>query len=158
MRSLIFLVIVILTLGGCGTSKPTQLTKTTTVKDSIWTEVQKVKRDTTITIPGATTYIRIPVYELTEVPVTKTSGRSTASIRKVGNNIEVQCECAKYKAKIQFLETIISQYQKIQELTENTIIVPEKFVPWWVKIFAWLGGIALAFGIGLLVIKVIKPF
>lgn len=158
MRLLIYIAIVGLglSLSGCGSAKPTLTTKTT-VKDSVWTEVQKVKRDTVITIPGDTTFISIPYYELTETPIKRTSGRSTASIKKVGDQIKVQCECLEYKAKIEFLETIIAQYQKIQELTENTIIVPEKFVPWYTKILAWAGGIAIAFGVGMIVLKFIKP-
>ena len=156
MRTFVFSFIVAVVLSGCGGSKPATYTSQI-VKDSIWTAVKRVQRDTIITIPGDTTYITVPVMELTEVPVTKTNGRSTASIKRVGDDIQVSCECAEYKQKIALLETIISQYEKIQELTDKTVVVPERYIPWWVKILAWIGAIALAASGVLVTFKFIRP-
>lgn len=149
-----FLVIV-MGMVGCGNMRPTTQTNTT-VKDSTWTETRYVKRDTTITIPGDTTFIRIPITEITETPIVRNSGRSSAKIKKVGNDLEITAICEQYVQNIELLETQIKQLQKIVELTEKKTTIPVKYVPWTVKILAWIGAVCLGAGFVFIGFKLLK--
>lgn len=134
---------------GCRSVKPSTET-IHTVKDSSWTEVKYHKKDTTITIPGAVSYITVPISTLTETPIKNTSGHSTVSVKRTGDVLEVVCECAEYKQRIAYLETEITHLHKIIELHKQLKTEPYPFVPWTIKILAWIGGIALG-AIGLFV-------
>jgi len=156
MRLLIYIAIVGCLVGcGSGRTMSTQQTNRT-VSDSSWVDVKTVQKDTVITIPGDTTFIKVPVYDLTEEYIRKTSGRSSAALRKVGDDIEVICECLEYKQKIEYLETIIEKNNKIVELQE-TIINNTKIeyrTPWYSKALNVIGGGAIIFTL----INIIKRF
>lgn len=157
MRGVVYLLIMMLLLGGCRPGKNLQ-EKVRIVTDSTWTNVRTLQRDTVITIPGDTTIIRVPITKITEVPITKTNGRSSASLKRVGDDIEVECECKSYKQKIEYQEKIIENYQKIQELQQDLITKREKFVPWYIQVLAITGVIALVGILGFLAAKFLKPF
>lgn len=140
---LIFFIVIVLSMVGCGSTLPTTQT-ISTVKDSTWTETRYVKKDTTITIPGDTTIIRIPVTQISETPIIRKSGRSSASIKRVGDELEITAICEQYEKNIELLETQIKQLQKIVELTEKKTTIPVKYVPWYTKILAWIGGVAIS--------------
>jgi hypothetical protein len=159
MLRIVFILIVAVALQGCGARRFAPSTQSNQkVTDSSWTKVRTVARDTVITIPGDTTRISIPVYEITEVPIKKTIGRATATVSRKGENIEVSCECAEYKKKIELLETIIEKQQKIIDQQKKITSVPVKYVPWYTQTLAWIGGVALAAGIVLVALKFLKPF
>ncbi|MBK5213632.1 MAG: hypothetical protein JJE55_08240 [Flavobacteriaceae bacterium] len=122
------------------------------MKDSTWTEVKYHKKDTTITIPGDVSYISLPISEITENPVKKSSGRSTATVSRSGDNIQVQCECAEFKQTISYLETEITHLREIIDLQKQISTVPVQFVPWYIKTLAWIGGAALV-GVVFLIAK-----
>lgn len=151
--------IVAVALQGCRSGRFAPSTQSNQkVTDSSWTKVRTVARDTVIIVPGDTTRLSIPVYEITERPITKTIGRATATVSRSGNNIEVSCECAEFKKKIELLETIIEKQQKIIDQQIEITSVPVKYVPWYTQTLAWIGGVALAAGVVLVALKFIKPF
>lgn len=159
MLRVVFIWIVASALIGCRSGRFAPSTHSNNkVTDSSWTKVRTVSRDTIIIIPGDTTRLSIPVYEITERPIKKTIGRATATVSRQGENIEVSCECAEYKHKIELLETIIEKQQLIIDQQKLTTTVPEKYVPWYITALAWIGGAALAAGIVLVVLKFLKPF
>lgn len=128
-----------------------------TVRDSIATTVRYHKKDTTITIPGDTSYIRIPVTRLSEEPVTQTTGRATASVKKTGDDVEVECRCEEYEELITLFEKHVETLHQRLDSQQKTHIVTEKYVPWYINIFAWAGAISLGIVIGRLGLKILKP-
>jgi valyl-tRNA synthetase len=143
-------------LGSCGTGNLSRET-IRTVKDSTVTEVTYHKRDTVITIPGDTTRISVPFTEITNEPIRKTTGRTTAIISRDGDNVNVECITEELQQKLDLIDKVIKQLRTIQESEKTTIEVPVKFVPWTTKILAWIGGIALGAIAVLLGIKFLKP-
>ena len=136
-------------LAGCRSVKPSTET-IHTVKDSSWTEVKYHKKDTTITIPGAVSFITLPFSELTDIPVKKTIGHSTVSLKRSGDNIEAVCECVAYKQRITYLEKETTMLRQLLDLQKQLTTKPYPYVPWYIKMLAWMGGICLgyfAFGI-----------
>ena len=154
MRLFLFIFICLLATG-CRTIKPST-ESIHTVKDSTWTVTKYHKKDTVITIPGDVSYITVPIKDVNETPVTKTSGRSTATVKRTGDMLEIVCECAEFKQKIEYLETEITHLQKIIELQKELKTEPYPYVPWYYKILAWIGGIALVLCGGLLAFKLLK--
>lgn len=128
-----------------------------TVKDSIRTEVRFHKKDTTITIPGDTSYIRIPITQLTGEPVSVKTGRATATVKKIGESIEVMCKCDEYKKLIGLMEKHINTLHHKIETSEETRTEFEKYVPWYIKVLAWIGGVFLVLIVGRIALKSIKP-
>jgi len=153
---LITIAIVCLTLVGCGTGRMAKET-IRTVKDSTVTEVTYHTRDTIITVPGDTTRISVPFTEITNVPIRKTTGRTTAIISRDGDNVNVECITEELQQRLELFDKVIQQLRTIQESEKTTIEVPVKYVPWLTKILAWIGGVAIG-AIGVLVgIKFLKP-
>ncbi|MEH6405760.1 MAG: hypothetical protein V7767_00620 [Leeuwenhoekiella sp.] len=154
---LIIVTLLVLLLSSCGGGKPT-LTRSVTEKDSTWTKVSTIKRDTIITIPGDSIKIRIPILDITEEPVTRYGVRSSASVRKENEDLVIDCKCDEYKQQIELMEKLIEQHETYEKLLKETVLKPERYVPWYIKILAWIGGISIL-GIGVIVtIKFIKPF
>jgi len=164
MRLLIYIAIVGfgLILSGCGSAKPTLTTNTTeTVTDSTVTTIRIVPRDTTITVPKDSVIVKVPLVDLTEVPVEQTSlsGKVKAKVRIVNKIIEVECLIDALELKISIQDKEIERLQKIvkKKKVVQVTTVPVKYVPWYVKIFAWFGLALAILGIIKLLIKYIKP-
>lgn len=118
-------------------------------KDSVHTSVNYIKRDTTIVIPGDTLSLKVPIYNLSEVPTTiRTSNGLTLSLQKLNQDILATCNVDDLKKIIELQDKIIqtSRYSSQSE----TIEIPVEFVPKWTAFFATLGkvaaGIAVVFG------------
>lgn len=145
----------VLALGGCRTVRlPAETIRT--VKDSITTTVRYHKKDTTITIPGDTSYIRIPITRLSEEPVTQTTGRATASVKKTGDNVEVECRCEEYEELITLFEKHVETLHQKLDSQQDTQIIKDKYVPWHINTLAWVGAISLGIAIGRIGLKFLK--
>ena len=144
----VLLIISLLILIGCAGTKRGSIISTT--KDSTVTTITKVPRNEIITVPGDSIKIRIPVLDLTEEPIVRRSDRAVASIRKVGNDIEVDYKCEQYLKQIEVMDQLIETQRELIKTQQETIIVPERFVPWYIKILATIGGLTLI-GLGIIV-------
>lgn len=152
LRLVFFIFLIGFSMVGCRTVRPS-VENTHTVKDSTWTEVKYHKKDTVITIPGDVSFISVPLDKITEKPTTQSSGRSTATVKRNGDNIEVQCECAEFKQRISYLETEITHLQKIIDLQKQLKTEPYPYTPLLTKILAWIGGVALGALVVLICLK-----
>lgn len=139
MKNLIILLIVSLTLMCCKSpqilpSKEQQ----TTVKDSTFV-TRKVVDTMEVLRPADTASIRMLLSKLTSKPTVVTSKQATVSLRKVGNEIQADCECTELKEAIKiYKETIHYQKQIITELREtNTVIQNE--MNFLQKLFFYIG-------------------
>lgn len=155
MRTVVFFMVVVL-LGSCRSLQPSSNT-IETVKDSTVTTVRYVEKDTLITVPGDTLKFSVPLYELSEEPIERKAGRTTARVSLKGENLTVECLTEEYERLIKYQNEIIETLREINRNKQKTIEVPVEFTPWWKQTLAWIGGIALAFGIGLIILKFIKP-
>lgn len=134
-----------LTTGCCRQQYPTVRDS---VKDSISVERHTVARDTIIKIPGDSVSITIPYASLNNdstpfKPLQKNNGRASLKVTKQPNNdIQIACKCDSASIAAKVLDTYIKEHRQVE--TTKTIISPsEKYIPRWVKILAWIGGILL---------------
>ncbi|TWP30515.1 hypothetical protein ETU09_00510 [Apibacter muscae] len=135
---------------GCGSRKPHPSHKTET--NTLIVEKTTTYRDTVFVTEKAKASVTTPVENLNEKPQVSKNKNATQSLYKdKDGNIVADCECdslqiaAKIKQELQkeTLETVITETQ-IQK-------VP--YVPFLVKCLAWIGGGAVVFLIGVLLIK-----
>lgn len=137
------LVVLLLIVTSCKSSKEMASTSTSTVKDSISTVVSIVPHDTIIKVAAESAQIRVPISELSEKPILKTAGKITASVKKVDNTVEVDCHTEEYELKIALLNKIISTYKQQVKETKSVEKVPVKYIPKVVKLLAWCGAFFL---------------
>lgn len=152
------LIAIVVSLAACGSGKNRSTKHTTTVlKDSTVTEIRYQKRDTLITIPGDTLRVTIPYSEITKEGKKITQGNQTVSIAKDNaGNVVVDCITAEIQRLLQLQDQIITTLRKIESDTKETTIVPQRYVPFYIKALAWMGGIFI-FLIGIGLILKIKP-
>lgn len=131
-------------LASCGSVQESTKTQET-VSDSTSVNVKEVKRDTVIEVPGDTTKVSIPVFDLDEKPqhFESNTKRSSLTIRKVNDTLDIDCKCERYKEQIQLLDKIIKRQRKIITTKKTEKSVPVKFTPWYMKALGWVGALAL---------------
>jgi len=115
---------------------------TTNVKDSIIRTIKK--RDTLITRVADTARISTLVSQLTEKAILKRSKYATASIRRIGNKIEVECIADELRAVIELQQETISHYKEITQSQKDTITIFQKKIPAMLKPLVWIGGATIA--------------
>lgn len=157
MRTLLALIVIVL-LASCGAKKPTVIGRDVTVKDSVSVTSSFEPAVQTFTIPAESTGVSATIDELTEKPVTNTTGNITATLSRKRDQINCECHTEELEKQIEWLKETI-QYERSQTKTETiTQEVEVKYTPLYVKILAWIGGISLAlFGLSA-AIKKFNPF
>lgn len=145
---------------GCKTPKP--VLQTSVVKtDSTSTKVTFKKQLDTFKVAADSLKINVPIASLTEVPIiaVSKSGRSKGSVRRVNNNIEVECFTDKYEKIIETQTKLIETLIKLTEVKETKETITEYKTPWYAKALSGIGAIALLVLVGSFAIKrYIKPF
>lgn len=146
-----------LTMVSCFSSKPTATSKQTkTVKDSV--TVQKQTIDSLLVARKADTVkLQTTIDKLTQKPIVKRSNYTRLKLRKVGNTIEAECIADELKQLIALQKEIISHYKEISLEKQDTIIIPQRYIPALLKPLIWIGGITLAVIIGGLLVRFVKP-
>jgi hypothetical protein len=155
MKAIIIIILTFL-ICSCGARK-IDLSEKTTVTDSTFTTVRTVKRDTIITVPGDSIKVRIPIYDIQEVPITRKTERASVTISKENDTLIVDCKCEQYQELIRVQDKIIEKQRELITNLQKTVVIPEKYTPWYVKVLAWIGGISILIVAAALLIKYIKP-
>ncbi|MEZ7494507.1 hypothetical protein QO206_03355 [Leeuwenhoekiella aequorea] len=153
------LVLIILSAGGCK-SKAT-LTETTTIRDSTVTTIKVTPRDTVIRVAGDSLQLKVSLAKLREnLYITETRNRVTASVGLQGDELTVDCKIDSLLVELELRDTIITTLRERLEKKATVKEVPVKYVPWYIKILAWIGGLTVVYlGVKLaLFIKSKKPF
>jgi len=114
--------------------------------------------DTTVSFPADSVRIVSSVNSLSEIPTVKKGERATLSISRLGEIITADCKAEALEAKIRLLNKEIEHFREVKTDRSETVIVPERFVPWTVKYLAWIGGIFLLFHGIKLILKFYNPF
>ena len=143
-KYLLLISLMLVGLTGCRTARPvlqTSVTKT----DSTSTKVTYQKKVDTLTAAADSLKINVPIANLTEVPIiaTSKSGRSTGSVRRVNNNIEVECFTAEYEKIIETQNKLIETLIKRTEVKETKETKTEFKTHWIYKALSWIGILAV---------------
>lgn len=136
------LVVVVLLIGmwGCKAPNPTH-TKSIIEKDSVYTKVNLIPRDTTVFIPGDIIQLKVPVYELNEVPVTVNTSRGTLELSKINEEILAKCNIDDLQKIITLQDKLIQEYQSNVKTEIEYKEVEKQVYPKWLvisSIFGWL--------------------
>ncbi|MEM8506233.1 MAG: hypothetical protein AAF717_00325 [Bacteroidota bacterium] len=161
MKKLILPIVLLLLLTTCRTLKvePSTTQTTTTVKDSISTRTE-VQDSMLLVRKADTASISQLITSLNSTPITQKTGSATLSLRRIGNEIQAECECAELKEAVKLYKEIIEFYQNRETVIDTQTTVVQQKVPGYLKPFLWLGYLLsaglLLFG-GLKIYRVIKP-
>lgn len=155
MRKLIYIAIVGCLVVSCASRKEvstsTRLLSTNT-SDSITTVKRVIPVDTLVVVPKDSISLSVPLNELSETPIERTNGRTTARVSYRNNNIDVECLTEEYEQIITLQKEVIETLQKIikeQKETIDTKTVITK-TPWYLQPITWI--------IGFVIILVLKNF
>lgn len=137
-------VLLILSAGGCK-SKAT-LTESTMVRDSTVTTVTVVPRDTLVKVPGDSLRLTTTIAELRKaLYITETRNRLTAAIGLQGDSLTVDCKIDSLLLELELRDKTINTLRDRLEKKATVEYVPEKYVPFLVKLLAWVGGLTLVY-------------
>jgi len=153
MKPWILLILVFVV--GCKSQQSTSVEKTTVIDSTV---VKFTPVDTTLTFPADSVRIVSSVNSLSDIPTVKKGERATLSISRLGEMITADCKAEALEAKIRLLNKEIERFREVKTDRSETVIVPERFVPWTVKYLAWIGGIFLLFHGIKLILKFYNPF
>ncbi len=147
LLKIIFLIIVLLLFClACKTPKST-IEKSITRTDSTVTKVSYVKKTDTIIIPSDSLKFSVPLPRISEIPiyVKSKTGHITGSVKKIDQNIEVECYVEELIKIIESQNEIIETLTKQTTDSQNTITNIEYKTHWLYKLLSIIGGVALLF-------------
>lgn len=153
---LIVLFVVMGFVTGCAVKKPVVMERTVTDTVTIKETVQV--RDTVIVADSAKATVIIKQCEdITTEPIQAKSKQATVKVYKdkATGQIKADCECDTLAIKAQVQDKIKTEV-RVKTVTD-TKIVEKKFVPFVVKLLAWIGGILSGGIIVMLLIKKAIP-
>lgn len=172
-RQILIAILKVAAIGGmifCLSSCSRKITSTSAVLDSTVTEVKNIERDTVLTIGADSISVMLSLEELPVKvshhessgmppalkPIIKKGHRSTVIIEQSGDNLKATCICPEAEIKARLYDKLVTTLHQRKEASVK--VVPQKFVPLFVKILAWIGAGALVYTAVRLIIKYYKPF
>lgn len=144
MKKIVAFVLFLIGFWGCKSPNPKH-TDIQIQKDSIVTKVNYIPRDTTIVIPGDIMELKVPVYNLTEVPITVQTSKGTLELSKLNEEILAKCNIDDLQMIITLQDKLISEYQEKLKTKSETIEVRVKYIPKWVQFLAAIGAMAILY-------------
>lgn len=146
--------IAVLTVG-CKNIAP--IVHTRTVTDTVFTEVETIIRDTVLIAPAAQVDIEMQVEAFLKESLNgfqKQFKNAKLNVVRVNDTIRIECECDTLALKAEIRDRYESEWRKTEIIEVRE--VPVKFVPWWVKTLAWIGGAVALVVLSLAAIQIIK--
>lgn len=143
MKQFLYIFVFILILG-CGSKRP--IVNTVNTLDSTSVERMVRLRDTIIKIPSSKVGVSAHVNDLNDEPIRRSIGNSTVELYKKNDSIFANATCDSLELKLQLQDSLINTY-RLRE-TDTTITLPPvevKYIPWFIKILAWIGGLSLLY-------------
>lgn len=146
MKQLLYILVFICCLNSCKTRQPiitTNIKKT----DSTSTKVTYQKQLDTFKVAADSLKIIVPIADLSDKPILakSKSGRTTGSVRKIKNAIEVECFTEEYEKIIESQNKIIETLIKLTETKDTHETVIEYQTPWYAKALSTLGVVLIVF-------------
>ncbi|MRG45504.1 hypothetical protein GFS24_10280 [Chitinophaga sp. SYP-B3965] len=147
------LLVMVILLAGCRSTRPASSVET---KDTITVSTLIQERDTSIIAPAAKVSVRIPVKDIITgfKSDLKKDRQASARIAVKDDVLHVDCICDTLAIIAKVKDRYTNEVRKIDR--KQTIIVPQKYIPWPVLLLAWIGGGALLLVILSLVINRLK--
>ena len=145
MRNVLLIMIVL--LAGC--SKKITPSVHSSQKDSVHVTERWTFRDTVVSTPVDSASIMAMVKcptDGTSVKLQKVTARGNhAKVRVeiVDGMLKADCECDSVKFKLKVAEIERDYFATKSNERSEVKVVPEKFIPMWVKILAWIGAGAI---------------
>lgn len=154
-----FIFIGLLLLAGCANTVPV-VKKSQHVKDSVVTQIKYVPRDTIVVVPKDSMNVKVSLEDLGINPYTEVSksGEIQATIQRIEDTIIVDCQVEELQLKLELLDKKIKTLKMREVVNTERVEVPKRYVPWWVKLLAWAGGIAIVWLALKKTIKSLNPF
>ena len=143
MKQFLYIFIFILILG-CGSKRP--IVNTVNTFDSTYVEKFVKIRDTIVKIPSSKVGVVADAKDLNEEPIKRSNGNSTVELYKKNDSIFANASCDSLELQLKLKDSLISTY-RLRE-TDTTITLPPveiKYIPWLIKILAWIGGLSLLY-------------
>lgn len=144
---LIGFILLVLIMGGCTGKRALSALQPTLIEhtvDSVYTIERIVPRDTLIIVPSDSLKMRVSLIDLKEnTPVYATSKSGKMEVKVVREADTLIVDCAEQNRELWIaLADKVKEIRRLRKHT-NTIEIPVVFVPWWVKVLAWTGGLAI---------------
>lgn len=141
--AVVLLTVIVVT--GC---KCPQAVTSTVIRDSVSTSIKREYRDTVIRIPADTASIqalvKCPPNGIVNMPEMKVkSKRAIISAKIVNGTLDATCTCPELEKQVKLLKETVTHLRQRWELKTKTVTVEVKYIPAWVKVLAWVGGISL---------------
>ncbi|WP_299627737.1 hypothetical protein [uncultured Tenacibaculum sp.] len=157
LKILSYVILFALLSNACQSFKKLPKTESTVkIKDSIFKEHRTI--DTIVIARKADTVkLKETIDKLTEAAIVKRSNYTRLSIKRVGNTIEAECIAEELKELIELQKEIIKHYKEINQQKQETIVIPQKYIPVLLRPLIWIGGITLALLLGGTIVKFVKP-
>lgn len=122
--------------------------------DSVFTEIRIIERDTLIVTPLSEVKVEIPINQLIDQPtITNKKGNSKLRAQLINDTLRMSCVCDTLEIQAKIKDTYDRTVSKTQ--INRTVIQEKKVVPFAVKFLAIIGGAALTYVIGIIVLKII---
>lgn len=158
MRYIVLLLFVVL-LGSCRSKKEVTTTDTKEmVQDSTYTTKKIVLRDSVLTVPADSIKLSIPITDLSETPIIQSSGRTTARVSLVNDNLSVTCLTEQYEQLIQIQSEIITTLREYIKTTRTNTKKTITKTPWYTSIVNTILPWLIVLLILVVAFKIIKPF
>ena len=127
---------------GCGSKR--MITNTVSTLDSTYVKSSVKLRDTIIQVPFYKVAVSSLQDKLTEKPIKRTQGNASVELYKKNETIFASASCDSLELELQLRDRIISTFRERSTDTQTTLPQIEvKYIPWIIKMLAWIGGIAL---------------
>lgn len=140
-----------------------QSTKETITKDSLVIKEYTNWKDTVVFYPvdsvAIKALVKCPDGTLLNIPVKEIkSNRAIISFGITNGVLTSKCICDSGYIKARFAEKIKEVFKSHLNKSTTVTIVPEKYIPSWVKWLAWTGALYLLATLIYLIIKIYKIF
>ena len=134
------------------------ITNTVSTIDSTHVERQVVIRDTSINLPFYKVGVSAAANVLSSTPLTRTNGNAKVELYKKDDVIYATAFCDSLELQLQLRDSLIKTFR--ERKTDTVITLPPeqiKFVPWHIKILAWIGGISSLYAVVRIIYTIYKP-
>ena len=141
MRYLIATLLILFLFIGCKSNQPRIVQDTTIVKDSTSVVTKITPRDTIIPVAKDSISITVPIKEISETPIERTSpsGRSKARVSRTQDDLHIDCVFEELELRMTLFDKQI-EVLKLQSKQQNIVTeIDVPYTPWHIKILSWIG-------------------
>lgn len=145
MRIVLSIMIIAWMAGFTSCRTPASISETRVARDTVYFHSETKTRDTVIIAPASQVDVSMQVEAILNKSLKgfeKQFKNATLRIDRFEDSLRIVCECDTLAIQAQLRD----KYEREYRQSEITITreIPVRYVPKWVRIFAWIGGISVA--------------